>query len=66
MVACAISLDSPTVILARKYLYSDLLGSLTPPHCGSLQAVVKSSSPWYKIYHKYQTGHSENYVKIYI
>ena len=38
-----LSLDSPTVILARKFLNSDLRGSLTLPHCGSLQAVVKSS-----------------------
>ena len=43
MVACAIYLDSPTVILAKKSLYSDLQGSLTLSHCGSLQAVVKSS-----------------------
>ena len=43
MVACAISLDSPTMILARKSFYSDLWGSLTLPHCGSLQAVLKSS-----------------------
>ena len=55
IVACVISLDSPTVILARKSLYSDLGGSLTLPHEGSLQAEVKSSNPWYKIYHKGQT-----------
>ena len=40
MVACVISLDSPTVMLARKSLNSDLRGSLILPHCGSLQAVV--------------------------
>ena len=43
MVVCAISLDSPTVILARKFLNSDLGESLTLPHCGSLHAMVKSS-----------------------
>ena len=43
MVACAISLDSPTVILARNSLNLDLRGSLALPHYGSLQAVVKSS-----------------------
>ena len=42
MVACVISLDSPTVILARNYLNSDLRGSLALPHRGSLQAVLKS------------------------
>ena len=41
MVACVISLDSPTVMLATKSLYSDLRGSLTLPHYGSLQAVLK-------------------------
>ena len=39
---------------------------LTVPLCGSLQAVVKSSSPWYKMYHKYQIGHQENYAYSYI
>ena len=43
MVACVISLDSPTVILGRKILNSDLRGSLTLPHYRSLQAVLKSS-----------------------
>ena len=43
MVACVISLDSPTVKLERKFLNSDLGGSLTLPHDGSLQAEVKSS-----------------------
>ena len=64
MVAYAISLDSPKVILARKSLYSDLRGSLTLPHCGSLQAVVKSSSPWYMIYHKDQTKKNECYARM--
>ena len=43
MVACVISLDSPTVILATNSLNSDLRGSVTLPYCGSLQAVLKSS-----------------------
>ena len=43
VVAYAIYLDSPIVILARKSLYSDLGGSLTLPQDGSLQAEVKSS-----------------------
>ena len=43
MVACVISLDSPTMILARKSLYLDLRGSLTLPQYGSLQVVLKSS-----------------------
>ena len=43
MVACVISIDPPTLILARKSLYSDLRGSVTLPHYGSLQAILKSS-----------------------
>ena len=63
MVACVISLDSPTVMLARKSLNSDLRGSLILPHCGSLHEVVKSSKSMYKIYHKDQIGQLESYVK---
>ena len=41
MVACVISLDSPTIILARKSLYSDLGGSLTLPPLWEFTCSVK-------------------------
>ena len=55
MVACVISLHSPIVIVARKFVNSDLGGSLTLPHDGSLQEEVNPLSPWYKICHGDQT-----------
>ena len=55
MVACVISLVSPTVIPEKKSLTKDLGGSLRLPQIGILQIRLKYLNPWYPICHRDQT-----------